>query len=100
MPRHRPTSEYCHRNLERHDIFIDALDECGEELPQLLDLITSTVSAQPTRVKWIVSSRNRVDIEQRLGLDDSHTRLSLGLNADHISHAVDVYVDYKVSQLK
>ena len=78
---------------------VDALDECEVGLSQLLDLITWTVSAQPTRVKWIVSSRNRYDIEQRLGLDNSHTRLSLELNADHISHAVDVYVDYKVSQL-
>ena len=78
---------------------VDALDECEAELPQLLDLITWTLSAQPTRIKWIVSSRNRYDIEQRLGLDDSHTRLSLELNADHISHAVDVYVDHKVSQL-
>jgi hypothetical protein len=41
-------------------------------------------------IKWILSSRNRYDIEQRLGLDDSHTRPSLELNADHISHAVDV----------
>jgi hypothetical protein len=75
------------------------LDECEVGLPQFLDLITWTVSAQPTCVKWIVSSRNRYDIEQWLGLDDPHTRLSLELNADHISHAVDVYVDYKVSQL-
>jgi NACHT domain len=80
-------------------LVVDALDECEVGLPQLLDLITWTVSAQPTRVKWLVSSRNRDDIEQRLGLDDSHTRLSLELNADHISNAVDVYVDYKVSQL-
>jgi hypothetical protein len=80
-------------------LVVDALDECEVGLPQLLDLITWTVSAQPTCVKWIVSSRNRYDIEQWLGLDDSHTRLSLELNADHISHAVDVYVDYKVSQL-
>ena len=78
---------------------VDALDECEVGLSQLLDLITWTVSAQPTRVKWIVSSRNRYDIEQQLGLDNSHTRLSLELNAHHISHAVDVYVDHKVSQL-
>jgi len=57
------------------------------------------VSAQSSCIKWIVSSRNRYDIEQCLGIDDSHTRLSLELNADHISHAVDVYVDHKVSQL-
>jgi NACHT domain-containing protein len=80
-------------------LVVDALDECEEGLPQLLDLITWTVSAQSSRIKWIVSSRNRYDIEQCLGIDDSHTRLSLELNADHISHAVDVYVDHKVSQL-
>ncbi|KAN0085480.1 hypothetical protein V8E54_001947 [Elaphomyces granulatus] len=80
-------------------LVVDALDECEEGLPQLLDLITWTVSAQSSCIKWIVSSRNRYDIEQRLGIDNSHTRLSLELNADHISHAVDMYVDYKVSQL-
>src|ERR1700735_1903075 len=80
-------------------LVVDALDECEVGLSQLLDLITWTMSTQRTCVKWIVSSRNRYDIEQWLGLGDSHTRLSLELNADHISHAVDVYVDYKVSQL-
>ncbi|KAN0086965.1 hypothetical protein V8E54_000653 [Elaphomyces granulatus] len=80
-------------------LVVDALDECEEGLPQLLDLITWTVSAQSSCIKWIVSSRNRYDIEQCLGIDDSHSRLSLELNADHISHAVDVYVDHKVSQL-
>ena len=79
-------------------LVVDALDECDVGLPQLLDLITWSVSAQSSGIKWIVSSRNRYDIEQCLGLDDSHTR-SLELNADHISHAVDVYVDHKVSQL-
>ncbi|KAN0085607.1 hypothetical protein V8E54_002074 [Elaphomyces granulatus] len=80
-------------------LVVDALDECEVGLPQLLDLITWTVTAQSSCIKWIVSSRNRYDIEQRLGIDDSHTRLSLELNADHISHAVGVYVEYKVSQL-
>ncbi|KAN0086995.1 vegetative incompatibility protein HET-E-1 [Elaphomyces granulatus] len=80
-------------------LVVDALDECEEGLSQLLDLILWTVSAQSSCIKWIVSSRNRYDIEQCLGIDDSHTRLSLELNADHISQAVDVYVDHKVSQL-
>ncbi|KAN0073185.1 hypothetical protein V8E54_008405 [Elaphomyces granulatus] len=80
-------------------LVVDALDECEAGLPQLLHLITWTVSAQSSCIKWIVSSRNRYDIEQCLGIDDSHTRLSLELNADHISHAVDVYIDFKVSQL-
>jgi hypothetical protein len=50
-------------------LVVDALDECTENLPELLKLITWTLSAQPTRVKWIVCSRNRDDIEQLFGLE-------------------------------
>jgi NACHT domain len=49
---------------------IDALDECDVGLPQLLDLITQTASVQSTCVKWIVSSRNRFDVEQRASGSD------------------------------
>jgi hypothetical protein len=82
-------------------VVVDALDECEVGLPELLDLITRTMSAQSAYVKWIVSSRNRYDIERWLGLNNSRARLSLELNADHImiSHAVYVYVNHKVSQL-
>jgi hypothetical protein len=79
-------------------LVVDALDECEVGLPELLDLITRTAPAQSSYIKWIVSSRNRYDIEQRLGLDDSHTRLSLELNAGHIPHTVDMYVDHQISQ--
>ncbi|KAM6504757.1 hypothetical protein FSOLCH5_015252 [Fusarium solani] len=88
-------------SLARAYIVIDALDECETGLlQQLLKLIVQNTSA--SRVKWIVSSRNRRDIEQQLKLDDSQTRLSLELkaNAEHVSHAVGVYIDDKVSQLE
>jgi hypothetical protein len=80
-------------------IIIDALDECETGLQQLLDVVRNA-SASP-RVKWIVSSRNKKEIEQQLSLDDSRTRLSLELkhNAEHVSHAVDLYIDDKVSRL-
>jgi hypothetical protein len=77
---------------------VDALDECEVGLPELLDLISQT-AAEPYQVKWIVSSRNKDDIEQRLGTGDFHTRISLELNAKCISDAVNVYIDYKVSKL-
>ena len=80
-------------------LIVDALDECEVGLPRLLDLITWTAPAQSSCIKWIVSNRNRYDIEQCFGLGGSYTRLSLELNANHISHAVDVYVDHRVSQL-
>jgi hypothetical protein len=56
-------------------LIIDALDECEKDLPVLLDFIVQNSAL--TRVKWIVSSRNVSDIEQRLRLDRSQARLSL-----------------------
>jgi hypothetical protein len=78
---------------------IDALDECEDGLPQLLDLITQTMAEDFSQIKWIVSSRHRDDIELDIGLDDHYIKLSLELNAYHISHAVDAYIDYKISKL-
>ena len=50
-------------------VIIDALDECETGLPQLLDFIIKNTSTS-CHVKWLVSSRNRHDIEERLRLDD------------------------------
>ncbi|RYO76815.1 hypothetical protein DL762_009689 [Monosporascus cannonballus] len=80
-------------------LIIDALDECETDLPLLLHLITE---APPrSRIKWLLSSRNRIDIEQRLRPDHSRARLSLELksNADHVSHAVDAYIDHCISEI-
>lgn len=81
-------------------IIIDALDECETGLPQLLKLVIENTSA--SHVKWIVSSRNRHDIEQQLKLEDSQTKLSLELeaNTEYVSHAVGVYIDDRVSHLE
>jgi hypothetical protein len=77
---------------------IDALDECEAGLPQLLNLITKTAD-NFNHIKWVVSSRNQNDIEQLLSFNGSHIRISLELNATHISHAVNVYIEDKISQL-
>ncbi|KAL5600733.1 hypothetical protein FOVSG1_006763 [Fusarium oxysporum f. sp. vasinfectum] len=79
-------------------MIIDALDECEQDLPQLLDFIVQGASASAA-VKWIVSSRNRPDIEQQLHRAASKTRLSLELNAHHVAQAVNAYVDHKVVHL-
>jgi NACHT domain len=84
-------------NLKKVYLIIDALDECETDLHQLLALVVQIASTFP-HVKWIVSSRNEPDIEARIRLNNSQ-RLSLELNADHVSHAVNVYINYKVSQL-
>ncbi|TVY78253.1 Vegetative incompatibility protein HET-E-1 [Lachnellula suecica] len=79
-------------------LIIDALDECTVNLNQLLDLISRTASTSP-RVKWIVSSRNEPNIEARLRVDDTQ-RLSLELNEEHVSRAVQMFIDFKVSKLR
>jgi hypothetical protein len=80
-------------------LLIDGLDECDFELPELLRFITTTRSILSVQVKWVVSSRNRDDIEQALEFDDSKGKLSLELNAQHIFNAVAAYIDYRVPQL-
>jgi hypothetical protein len=79
-------------------LIVDALDECDSGLLHLLDLIRNASSSSPG-VKWLVSSRNRRDIEERLGLDGSRMKFSLELNAHQVSNAVNAYINHKVSQL-
>jgi hypothetical protein len=85
--------------LETIYLIIDALDEYKANLDQLLDLISRTALIS-TRVKWIVSSRNEPNIEVRLRLDHTQTRLSLELNEEHVSRAIQVFIDFKVSKLR
>jgi hypothetical protein len=86
--------------LDSTYLIIDALDECVEDLPKLLDFIVQKSSIS-SRVKWLVSSRNDANIERRLRLDDSGTRLSLELkeNAKQVSRAVNAYIDHYLSEL-
>ncbi|KAH6696713.1 WD40-repeat-containing domain protein [Leptodontidium sp. MPI-SDFR-AT-0119] len=79
-------------------LIIDALDECETDLPQLLKLIVQSASRFPC-VKWIVSSRNKPDIEAQLRLDHTQVRLSLELNEKHVSRAIEIFIDFRVSRL-
>lgn len=87
-------------DLKNVCLVIDALDECETDLPQLLKFIVDN-SSTSLRVKWIVSSRNRPDIEQHLKLDDSGMKLSLEVeeNAEQVAYAVNDYIDFKVSEV-
>ena len=79
-------------------LIVDALDECESGLSQLLDLISRTAST--SRVKWLVSSRHRDAIEERLRSDKGRMKLSLELNAhSHVANAVTSYINHKVEEL-
>ncbi|KAH7112391.1 NACHT domain-containing protein [Dactylonectria macrodidyma] len=84
-------------SLEDDIIIIDALDECDIDRLQLLDFIAKSSSS---RVKWIVSSRNWPDAEERkLDKTIQYTRIILESNEDSVSSAVHTYIRYKVDQL-
>ena len=85
-------------SLTRVFLMIDALDECESGLSQLLKLITHTFEP-PSRVKWLVSSRIRSDIEKQLKSDGLGLRINLESNSSHISHAINAFIDFKVAKL-
>ncbi|KAK4656413.1 NACHT and WD40-domain containing NOD-like receptor 1 [Podospora pseudocomata] len=80
-------------------LIVDALDECTTDRPKLLDFIIQSLTISSSRVKWIVSSRNWQDIEEKLGRIEQKVRLQLELNQDSISKAVDTYIECKVEEL-
>jgi len=87
-------------NLNRVYLIIDALDECIADLPKLLGFIVQMQnSSLSCRAKWIVSSRNLLDIEEQLGCSRQKLRLCLELNAESISTAVEKFIEHKVPQL-
>ncbi|KAF2191904.1 hypothetical protein K469DRAFT_555284, partial [Zopfia rhizophila CBS 207.26] len=76
----------------------NTFDECVSDLPKLLDFVAQRSSAT-SRVKWVISSRNWPDIEERLVRAGHKVRLSLELNAESVSTAVNIFIEQKVSQL-
>lgn len=80
-------------------IVVDALDECQTDLDKLLSLIRQTSETKPTCVKWIVSSRNRLTVEEGLRLAQLKTELNLDRNEASVSAAVNTFIEHQVSQL-
>ncbi|KAN0094211.1 WD40 repeat-like protein [Hyaloscypha variabilis] len=86
-------------DLKRIHLVVDALDECQVGLPQLLDFIRK-ICVSNHRVKWLVTSRPRVDIEEQIRLHDDYVELDLERNAqENVSSAVKAYITHKVLEL-
>lgn len=77
---------------------VDAIDECEENLPQLLSFIKRSAMAN-TNLKWIVSSRNRDDIEQQLGSFGKLASIKLESVSDQILEAIKHFIDVRISEL-
>ncbi|RCI11659.1 hypothetical protein L249_7210 [Ophiocordyceps polyrhachis-furcata BCC 54312] len=85
------------QRLQGGYIIIDALDECVTDQELLLDLIVESSSS--SRFKWVVSSRNWPDVEDRLDIARQKISLCLELNEDSISNAVDIYIRHRIDRL-
>jgi hypothetical protein len=83
--------------LQSAYLVIDALDECQTGRTELLSLIASGYAAP--HVKWVISSRNWPDIEDKLASNSQKVPLSLELNAESVSAAVQLYIEDKVRKL-
>ncbi|KAJ3942718.1 uncharacterized protein N0V96_006939 [Colletotrichum fioriniae] len=79
-------------------LIVDALDECVEGRQKLLDFICER--SNDSRAKWIVSSRNWLEIETNLErITERTSALSLELNRDLVAHAVRTYIRRRVDKL-
>ncbi|EKJ74395.1 hypothetical protein FPSE_05466 [Fusarium pseudograminearum CS3096] len=76
-------------------MIVDALDECLEDLEFLLRIICDTVS----RIKWIVSSRNRREVAEGLAKSSSKLAISLELNQASVSQAVRHFINHRTDIL-
>ena len=79
-----------HPKSETVYLAIDALDECEDGLDHLLGLIRETL--ENSRVKWIVTSRNQVNVNDSLAL-------SLEVDSENVELAIKHYIEFKVSQI-
>ncbi|KKF92139.1 Vegetative incompatibility protein HET-E-1 [Ceratocystis platani] len=87
------TAMFKDSSLKNAVFIVDALDECVVDQELLLDFIKSSGA------KWIVSSRNRPEIEQGLNDATQRVKIHLEINEDSVSMAVDLFIKYKVNQL-
>ncbi|KAM7208990.1 NACHT domain containing protein [Rhypophila decipiens] len=85
-------------NLKVTYLVIDALDECMIDQQKLLSLIVQ-ISSVSARVKLVVSSRNLVEIEEQLATVAQQSRLSLELNAEFVTAAVEAFIRHQVLHL-
>lgn len=88
--------------LQKAVLIVDALDECSYqrgnvvEREELIDLIIEL--SESFSAKWIVSSRKWPAIEEQFHPADK-IAVSLELNQDSISQAVDIFVRHKAHEL-
>ncbi|KAF3286218.1 hypothetical protein TWF970_009764 [Orbilia oligospora] len=77
---------------------VDALDECIGDLDRLLKLICSTC-AKASRIRWLVTSRNRPEIEAQFEYAGLQLQISLEEHGEQINTTAEAYIHSKLQEL-
>lgn len=80
-------------------VVIDALDECDDQLPELLRCISRESRNPQTKIKWLVSSRNLVAIMESMSFIRNRVNADLELNEPRVSNGVANFIKNKVQEL-
>ncbi|KFZ18716.1 hypothetical protein V501_01054, partial [Pseudogymnoascus sp. VKM F-4519 (FW-2642)] len=93
--------EMLHRcRCPRVYVIVDALDECQDDgMADLLKLIVRTGLDQPSKIKWLLTSRPLDSAEQELLAGTDQVGVSLELNQKHLSEVVKTYIASKAIEL-
>jgi hypothetical protein len=94
-------SEMLHRcKCPRVYVIVDALDECQDNgMADLLRLIVRTGLDQPSKIKWLLTSRPLDSAERELLAGSDQVLVSLELNSKHVSESVKTYIAFKAAEL-
>ncbi|KAK6354688.1 hypothetical protein TWF696_003827 [Orbilia brochopaga] len=79
-------------SIARFFLLVDALDECNVQLSKLLEIIQQ-LDFIHTNTKWLLTSRNRPDIEQAFEEYRLSGRISLEDNKARVNEAVKRFID-------
>lgn len=89
-----------HCKCPRIYVIIDALDECQEDgMADFLRLLVRTGLNHPAKVKWVLTSRPLDSAERELLVWHDQVQVSLELNSESVSEAVETYIAFKVNEL-
>ncbi|KFY28683.1 hypothetical protein V491_00343 [Pseudogymnoascus sp. VKM F-3775] len=81
-------------------VIVDALDECQDDgMADLLKLIVRTGLDQPSKIKWLLTSRPLDSAERELLAGSDQVGVSLELNQKHLSKVVKSYITSKAIEL-
>ena len=85
---------------QRVYVVVDALDECEDEgMADFFKLIVRTGLYQPSKIKWMLTSRPLDSAELELLAGADQVLVSLELNSKHVAEAVKTYIACKAAEL-